>query len=140
MALEHTDRVVRAQDRDRGAEVDAARPRRRDGAEHHVTGWHRKVVGVVLADPEEVDADLVGQDTLFDDVADRVRVRQGSPRDVVGDVSERVEAEDEWELGLLVPGGELAHGSIRHGDQFLSVLFDDVSTTTRLLIRQQKWR
>ena len=96
VALEHTDRVVRAQDRDRGAEVDAARARR-DGAEHHVTGRHRKVVGVVLADPEEVDADLLGEDALFDDVADRLRVRQRPALDVVGDVAERVEAEEERE-------------------------------------------
>jgi hypothetical protein len=29
---------------------------------------------VVLADPEEVDADLVGKDTLLDEVPDRLRV------------------------------------------------------------------
>ena len=42
--------------------------------EHHVCRRHREVIGVMLADAEEVHADLVGQDTLFDDVADRLRV------------------------------------------------------------------
>ena len=47
---------------------------RRDGAEHHVAGRHREVVGVVLTDAEEVDADLIGEDALLDDIPDRLRV------------------------------------------------------------------
>ena len=73
VALEHTDGIVRAQHRDRGAEVDA-RGARRDGAEHDVGRWHREVVGVVLTDAEEVDADLLGKDALLDDVPDRLGV------------------------------------------------------------------
>jgi hypothetical protein len=34
---------------------------------------------VVLPDPEEVHADLVGKDTLFDDVADRLGVAKLRP-------------------------------------------------------------
>jgi hypothetical protein len=51
---------------------------------------------VVLADPEEVDADLVGQDALLDEVADRLCVRERAVLSIVRDVAERVEAEDEW--------------------------------------------
>ena len=73
VALEHPDRVVRAQHRDGRAEANPVRTRG-DRGEHHVGGRHREVVGVVFADPEEVHADLVGEDTLLDDVADRLRV------------------------------------------------------------------
>ena len=78
---------------------------RGDRAEHHVGGRQREVVGVVFADAEEVDADLVGQDALLDDVADRLRVRQRAVVGVVGDVAERVEAEDERELRRLRSAG-----------------------------------
>ena len=70
------------------------------GAEHDVGGGHREVVGVVLADAEEVDADLVGEHALLDDAADRLRVGERPAAVVVDQVAERVEAEDEWELGL----------------------------------------
>ncbi len=40
--------------------------------EHHVGGRQREVIGVVFTDPEEVDADLVGEDTLLDEVPDRL--------------------------------------------------------------------
>jgi hypothetical protein len=36
---------------------------RGDGGEHHIRGWPGEVVGVVLADAEEVDPDLFGKDT-----------------------------------------------------------------------------
>jgi hypothetical protein len=52
---------------------------------------------VVFADAEEVQADLVGEDALLDDVADRLRVREGAAVIAVGDVAEGVEAEDERE-------------------------------------------
>jgi hypothetical protein len=52
---------------------------------------------MVLSDAEEVDADLVGQDTLLDDVPDRLGVRERVVVGVVGDIAERVEPEDEWE-------------------------------------------
>jgi hypothetical protein len=45
---------------------------RGDGSEHHVGGRHREVIGVVLADAEEVRADLVGMDPLLDHVPDRL--------------------------------------------------------------------
>jgi hypothetical protein len=50
---------------------------------------------VVLADAEEVDADLVGKDALFDDVADRLGMRLGTVGLVVGQIAERVQPEDE---------------------------------------------
>jgi hypothetical protein len=51
--------------------VDAGRARG-DRAEHHVGGRQREVIGVVFTDPEEVHADLVGKDPLFDDIPDRL--------------------------------------------------------------------
>ena len=73
VALEHADRIVRAQDGDGGPDVDPGRARG-DRGEHDVGGRQREVVGVVLTDPEEVDADLVGEDALFDEVPDRLRM------------------------------------------------------------------
>ena len=52
---------------------------------------------MVFTDPEEVDADLVGENALLDEVPDRLRVRQRAAVGVVGDVAERIEPEDEWE-------------------------------------------
>ena len=39
---------------------------RRDRAEHHVGSGQRPVVGVVFADPEEINSKLVGTNTLLD--------------------------------------------------------------------------
>jgi len=52
---------------------------------------------VVLTDSEEIDADLVGKDTLFDEIPDCLRVREWTVVIVVGDIAESVEAEDNWE-------------------------------------------
>ena len=48
---------------------------------------------MVLANPEEVDADLVGKDTLFDEVPDCLGMRERAIVLVMGDVAEGVEAE-----------------------------------------------
>jgi hypothetical protein len=77
---------------EQGERIDAGTP-----SEHDVGGRHREVVGVVFTDSEEVHADLVGQDTLFDDVPDRLGVGERAAVDVVGDIAERVEAKDERE-------------------------------------------
>jgi hypothetical protein len=50
---------------------------------------------VVLADAEETHADLVGEDTLLDEVPDRLGMRERAIVVVVRDVAEGVEAEDE---------------------------------------------
>ena len=71
VALEHPDWVIRAQHGYCRPEAYAGRPRR-DGAQHYVCCRHREVVSVVLADPEELDAGLLGVDPLLDDVADRL--------------------------------------------------------------------
>jgi hypothetical protein len=55
---------------------------------------------VVFTDPEEVHADLVGEDAFLDHIADRLRVGQWAAVVVVGDIAEGVEAEDEGELCL----------------------------------------
>ena len=54
----------------------------------------------MLADAEEVDADLVGKHALFDDVPDRLGVGLGSIVLIVGPIAERIEPEDERELHL----------------------------------------
>ncbi len=50
---------------------------------------------MVLADAEEVDADFVGEDALFDDVPNRLGVRLRAIVLVVSPITERVETEDE---------------------------------------------
>ena len=70
---------------------------RGDRGEHDVAGGHRELVGVVLADAEEVDPDPVGEHALLDHAADRVRVRQRPSVSVVDQVAEGVEAEHERE-------------------------------------------
>ena len=76
--------------------MDAARAGR-DRGEGEVAGGHREGIGVVLADPEEVDADLVGEDALLDDAADGLCLRERMTVLVVDVVAEGVEAEDERE-------------------------------------------
>ena len=66
---------------------------RRDGGKHDVTGGHGEVVRVVLANAEEVDLDLFGQDALLQHVADRLSVRLRLAVDRVGTVPERIEPE-----------------------------------------------
>jgi hypothetical protein len=83
--------------------VDSCRPCG-DGREHHVGGRQREIVGVVLADPEEVHADLVCQDPLLYEIPDRLRVGERAIVIVVRDIAERVEAEEERELATVVSG------------------------------------
>ena len=45
--------------------------------------------------PKKSDPDLVGKDTFFDDIADRLGVGERPTVIVVGDITEGVEAEDE---------------------------------------------
>ena len=66
---------------------------RSDRGEHHVAGRQREVSGVVLANPEEIHADLVGEHALLDDVADRLSMREWAVILVVRYVAEGVEAE-----------------------------------------------
>ena len=52
-----------------------------------------EIGAVVLADAEEVDAELVGEHRLVDDIADDLGVRQQAPVRRVGDVAESVQPE-----------------------------------------------
>jgi hypothetical protein len=52
----------------------------------------------MLADPEEVDADLIGQDALLDNVPDRLGVRLRAIVLAVGPIAERVEPQDQGKL------------------------------------------
>ena len=74
-ALEHAHGVVGAQDRDRGAEPDATRATG-NGGENDFGRRDGEVGAVVLADADEVDAQLVGEDGLVDDVADDLGLRK----------------------------------------------------------------
>jgi hypothetical protein len=65
----------------------------RDRGEHHVRGGHREVLGVVLADAEEVDAGLLGEDAFLRHVADCLGVRQRLPVGVAVPVAEGVKPE-----------------------------------------------
>ena len=66
--LEHADGVVRAEDGHRARQPDALRPRRGCG-EHDRRRRHGEVRPVVLADPEDVEADLVRELDLLHEVA-----------------------------------------------------------------------
>jgi hypothetical protein len=48
---------------------------------------------MVLSNPEGVDANLIGEHALFDDVAERLRLRNVPVIAVKGDIAERIEAE-----------------------------------------------
>jgi hypothetical protein len=77
---------------------------RGDRAEYDVAGRQREVVGVVFADPEEVHADLLGMDALFDEVPDRLGMGQRAIVIVVGDIAEGVQAEDKRERRTFARG------------------------------------
>jgi len=61
-----------------------------DGGEYDVTGGHGEVVGVVFADPEEVDPDLFGQHAFLYYISDRLSVRKRLTVGSVGAVPEGV--------------------------------------------------
>jgi hypothetical protein len=49
----------------------------------------------MLADPEKVDTNLIGENTLIDEIANRLTVRERPIIAVSRDVAERVKAENE---------------------------------------------
>ncbi len=89
-ALVDADGIVGAEDGDRGAESDAAGAAG-DRGEEDFGRADGEVRAVVLADAEEVHAQLVGQLRLGDDVAEDLGVGLGSAVGVDGDVAEGVE-------------------------------------------------
>jgi hypothetical protein len=93
VALKHPHGIVRAQYRHCRPDADSGRSRG-DRAEHHVGGRQWEIIGVVFTDPEEVHPDLVAKDTLFDEVPDRLGMREWTIVIVVRDIAEGVEAED----------------------------------------------
>ena len=66
---------------------------RGDRRQHRLRARDREVRAVVLADAEEVDTDLVGQNPLGDHVADGLRVRHQRAAAVLGHVTEGVDPE-----------------------------------------------
>ena len=89
-ALEDPHGIVRAEHRDGRAEPDVARLPG-DRREHDVGRGDREVRAVVLAEPEEVEPEPVGQHGLGDDVAHHLRLRQRLPVRVHRHVAERVQ-------------------------------------------------
>ncbi len=79
-ALVDADRVVGAEHGDGGAEPDAARCGWRWRPSSDLGGADGEVGAVVLADAEEVDAELVGQLGLGEDVAEDARRGAGGGR------------------------------------------------------------
>ena len=81
--LEDPHRVVGAQDLDGARQADALRPRRRRGQDD---GGRRveELPAVVLADPEDVEAHLVGEFHLVEEVVHPLDRAQGDPGDGVG--------------------------------------------------------
>ena len=67
----------------------------RNRREHHVGSGYGKVRPVMLAKPDNVDADLVGKHRLLDDVADHLGVGQGlavcSRRDIAESIEPKFE-------------------------------------------------
>ena len=120
-ALVDPDRVVGAQDSDRGAKPDAAGPGG-DRAEEDFGRADGEVGTVVLADAEKVYADPVGQLGLGDDVAKDLGLGLGPAVLVRGDVAEGVDTQIDgwhgWHGGITATeGGGSQHSA---GPQRLS--------------------
>ncbi len=79
-----------------GAELDAVGAGG-DAGQHGLGRRDGCTRAVVLTEREGVDADLVGEDGLADDLADGLRVRDRPAGVVVRDVAERVQAEEEFD-------------------------------------------
>ena len=91
-ALVDADRVVGAEDGDSGAEADVA-GLAGDGGQDDLRGGDGEVRAMMLADGENVDAGLVGQDALGHDVAQDLGLVERRAVGGSGDVAEGVEAE-----------------------------------------------
>ena len=110
-ALKHADRIVGRQHRHGRAEPDALGAAC-DRGQHDFRRGDREVRAVVLADADGIDADLVGENRLLDEIADDLRGVQRLAVRSVGDVAEGVEAEFE---GLIHSAFLSAQRNLRHG-------------------------
>ncbi len=92
--LEHTNGIVRAQDRDGRSEQDPLRPggNRR---EHDLRRRDREIGTMVFADAERVETEIIGQDGFFDDLAEHAGLRLERAVRRERDVAERIETEFE---------------------------------------------
>jgi hypothetical protein len=93
-ALEHPDRVVRAEDGDAGSELEATRAGR-DRGEDGLRARDGVLRAVVLAEGDHVDAEIVGEDGFVDHLPDRGGLREGYARIVHRHVAEGVETHHE---------------------------------------------
>lgn len=66
---------------------------RRDRGQHGFGRGDREVAAVMLAKANEVEAELVGQNRLVDDVADHLRMRKHGTGGVLGDVAKGIQSE-----------------------------------------------
>ena len=62
-------------------------------SENNVGAFTGEIAAVMLAGAEEVEADLVGQDALFHDVANRVRLRLKCPVSPDRDIAEGIDTQ-----------------------------------------------
>ena len=92
--LKHANRIVRTQHRDGRAEPDPTRACR-DGAQQHFGRGDGEIGAVMFADADEIDPEFVGEHTLFDNVAEHLRIRLLRAVVVRRHVSERIEAQFE---------------------------------------------
>ncbi len=74
-ALEDADRIIRTQHGDGRAER-MRLVRARHAGEHGLRRGDGEIGTVMLADADEIDADLIGQHGFLDEVADHLRMRQ----------------------------------------------------------------
>jgi len=68
--LEHPDRIIRTEHGDRAGQADALTALR-GGRQDNRRRRDDEVGAEVLADPEDIEADLIGQLDLFHEIADR---------------------------------------------------------------------
>ena len=73
-----------------------------DRGEHRLGRRNREIVAVMFAEPDEIQAHLIGEHAFLDHVADHLGLGQERSALVDGNVAERVEAEFDAVAHLLV--------------------------------------
>src|ERR1700733_8282799 len=91
-SLKHADRIVRTEHGHRRAQSDTSRSPR-DRGQYDLRRRYREIGAVMLAKPDEIDADVVGQHRFVDHIANNLRVGLGLSILIVRTVAECVEVE-----------------------------------------------
>ena len=102
-ALKDPNRIVRGQDRDRRAQFDPTCPRG-NGRQDHFRCRDCKIGAVVFAKANEVDAKFIGQNRLFDHIADDLIHRFGLTICAKADVAKAIKTKfNLWHVAPLIP-------------------------------------